>query len=62
MSGAVAVAAPIFGTHDQVIGDSILTIPEPRFDPALEGHLADRVMRCSNAITAELGGTAKLAV
>lgn len=54
--GAVAIAAPIFGPIGDVIGDAIITVPEQRFDPASEAHLAEHVMRCANNITRQLGG------
>jgi DNA-binding IclR family transcriptional regulator len=53
--GAVAVAAPIFGAHGQVVGDTVLTIPEPRFDPADTDRFVEAVRACSRAISAELG-------
>jgi len=61
-SGAVAIAAPILGADDKAIGDVILTIPEQRFDPNHEAYLADRVVECSDAITAEIGGSTRIAV
>jgi DNA-binding IclR family transcriptional regulator len=53
--GAVAVAAPIFGADNQVVGDVVLTIPDPRFEPADEARLAEAVLACSGAISADLG-------
>jgi DNA-binding IclR family transcriptional regulator len=51
-----ALAAPIFGPGARVVGDTVLTIPEARFDQSQEDHLAQAVRDCSEAITRELGG------
>jgi len=54
--GAVAIAAPIFGPAGEVVGDAIITVPEQRFDPGSEEHLAAHVMRCAHNITRQAGG------
>jgi DNA-binding IclR family transcriptional regulator len=54
--GAVAIGAPIFGPAGNVIGDAIITVPEQRFDPASEAHLASYVIRCADRITRQMGG------
>lgn len=54
-AGAVAIAAPIFGAHGEVIGDTLLTIPEPRFKEADTPRLTQAVLACSRAISSELG-------
>lgn len=51
--GAVGLAAPIFGPNHRVLGDVCLTIPEARFDSKQEAWLAQRLMSCANAISAE---------
>ena len=56
--GAVAIAAPIFGTEGRVVGDLALSIPEPRFDRGTEKKLASLVMQHANEITARLAGRA----
>ena len=58
--GAVGLAAPVFGSDGEVIGDISITIPEQRFDPANESRLADLVMRCARDVTAEIGGVQPL--
>lgn len=55
VQGAVAVAAPLFGANGQVVGDVVLTIPEPRFDPDDESRLSEALLRCTHAINTELG-------
>jgi DNA-binding IclR family transcriptional regulator len=54
--GAVAIGAPIFSSSKQVVGDVVITIPEQRFDPSTESHLAEHVISCADRITAQLGG------
>jgi DNA-binding IclR family transcriptional regulator len=56
-NGAVAIAAPIFSSSNQVLGDVVITIPEQRFDPSTEGELGAYVMACADRITTRLGGT-----
>jgi DNA-binding IclR family transcriptional regulator len=56
VSGAVAMAAPIFGPIGRPVSDTILTIPEQSFDPSGEPYLAKRVIACRHAITAQIGG------
>jgi DNA-binding IclR family transcriptional regulator len=55
--GAAAIAAPIFSSVGDVLGDVVITIPEQRFDPSTEAHLAEHVVRCADRITAQLGGS-----
>jgi IclR family transcriptional regulator, acetate operon repressor len=52
--GAVGLGAPLFDAHDRVIGSLCLTIPEQRFDPALEPQLARALMAEAEAISHEL--------
>ncbi len=54
--GAVAIGAPIFGPTGVVVGDAIITLPEQRFDPKSEKHLARHVMTCADRITRQMGG------
>ena len=54
--GAVAIGAPIFGPTGDVVGDAIITLPEQRFDPKSEKHLARHVMTCADRITRQMGG------
>jgi len=55
-AGAVAIAAPIFDSVGDVLGDAIITVPEQRFDPRSETHLADHVVKCAGRITRHIGG------
>ncbi|GAC1548710.1 MAG: IclR family transcriptional regulator [Beijerinckiaceae bacterium] len=54
--GAVGLAAPIFSSDGEVVGDVCLTIPDQRFDPASEAKLLDLLMNCTSCITEEIGG------
>lgn len=54
--GAVGLAAPIFDSTGQVIGDISMTVPEQRFEPSSEARLAEPLMGCCADITREIGG------
>jgi DNA-binding IclR family transcriptional regulator len=54
--GAVAVAAPIFGTGGEIVGDVVVTLPELRFDQGNEAYLARLVMSCAQRISEQIGG------
>jgi DNA-binding IclR family transcriptional regulator len=56
IQGAVGLAAPIFGSNGEVIGDVCLTIPEQRFDAASQDHLIGLLLECTNRITIDMGG------
>lgn len=56
ITGAVGLAAPIFGANNAVLGDICLTIPEQRFDDAGKPHLVDLLLACANGISEKLGG------
>jgi DNA-binding IclR family transcriptional regulator len=58
ISGAVGIGAPIFGPHDRVVGDVVITMPEQRFKRSSECHLAEAVKAAAAKITDELGGSA----
>jgi DNA-binding IclR family transcriptional regulator len=58
MREAVAVAAPIFGIENGVVGDVIVTIPEVRWPDYREQDVAAMVMRAAAAISSELGSRA----
>jgi len=49
--GAVGIAAPIWGSDARVAGDILVTIPEQRFDSAMEPCLAELVIRCAKTIS-----------
>lgn len=56
IAGAVGLAAPVFGSSGEVLGDICLTIPEQRFDRAGKDHLIKQLRACAWSITAEMGG------
>lgn len=53
---AVGLAAPIFGSKGEVVGDICLTIPESRFDSNNEFRIAGLLKVCANEITKAIGG------
>ncbi|MBO0871995.1 MAG: hypothetical protein J2P19_01250, partial [Pseudonocardia sp.] len=55
VTGAVALAAPIFGAEGAVFGVIGVAIPERRFDPAREGALARDVIDAATSVTGALG-------
>ena len=57
ISGAVGVAAPVFGADGNVVGAVSISLPEQRFVPGDEEKLAKSAMRCGCNITQELGGS-----
>ncbi len=52
--GAVGLGAPLFDTNGDVFGDVCITIPEGRFDPALEPKLGGLLVTVAAAISADL--------
>jgi DNA-binding IclR family transcriptional regulator len=56
---AVGLAAPIFGSNGEVVGDICLTLPESRFDPNSEGRIAELLKACANEVTKAIGGQVK---
>ncbi|MGF7160789.1 DNA-binding IclR family transcriptional regulator [Rhodoligotrophos appendicifer] len=54
---AVGIAAPVFGSHGEVVGDICLTIPESRFDQSTESRIAELLIRCAASVTKALGGS-----
>lgn len=56
VSGAVGFAAPIFFPEGRVIGDVCITLPEQRYSDDQRHSLADRVVKCANAISRSLAG------
>ncbi len=54
--GAVAIAAPIWGSDGRVIGDLALSIPEARFEPSMEPELASLVVDHASRISDKLVG------
>jgi IclR family transcriptional regulator, acetate operon repressor len=54
LAGAVAVAAPVFDSVGQVLGDVSVTIPEQRFTPEREAPVAAEVLATAARVTDEL--------
>jgi DNA-binding IclR family transcriptional regulator len=59
-SGAVGIAAPVWNAEGAVLGNIMVTIPEQRFDPALEPQLSEAVLAAAQAMTRIVGGHAPL--
>lgn len=55
--GAVVVAAPIWGSAGELLGDIVVTFPDSRFDPAKERPLATQVRAAAADLTYRLGGS-----
>ena len=58
--GAVGIAAPIWNGDRAVMGNIMVTVPEQRFDPALEPQLAAAVLRAAQEMTRLVDGRAPL--
>jgi DNA-binding IclR family transcriptional regulator len=56
ISGAVGVAAPVYGALGEVVADVVLTVPESRWDGHDEAGLSRLLIACSGRITELLGG------
>ena len=56
---AVGLAAPVFGSNGEVIGDICLTIPESRFDPSDEDRISRLLKVCADEVTKAIGGQVK---
>jgi DNA-binding IclR family transcriptional regulator len=56
ISGAVGIAAPVYGALGEVVADVLLTVPESRWDGHDEEDLSQLVVACSDQITELLGG------
>jgi IclR family acetate operon transcriptional repressor len=54
--GAVALAAPIWGSAGELLGDVVVTFPDSRFDPSREQSLAGHVRTAAADLTYRLGG------
>lgn len=54
LSGAAAVAAPVFDNAGQIFGDVSVTVPEQRYRPEWEGPLSRRVLATAARVTDEL--------
>jgi IclR family acetate operon transcriptional repressor len=52
--GAVGLGAPLFDAARDVFGDVCITIPEGRFDPALEPKLGGLLVSVAADISADL--------
>jgi DNA-binding IclR family transcriptional regulator len=56
---AVGLAAPIFGSNGEVVGDICLTLPESRYDSNSEDRIAELLKACANEVTKAIGGQVK---
>ncbi|MFM7066215.1 MAG: IclR family transcriptional regulator [Gammaproteobacteria bacterium] len=56
MPDAGAIAAPVFSSRGEVLGDIAIALPKQRLDTGREKSLALMVMKCANSLTADLGG------
>ena len=56
---AVGLAAPIFGSNGEVVGDICVTLPESRFDSKSEDRIAELLKACANEVTKAIGGQVK---
>jgi IclR family acetate operon transcriptional repressor len=54
--GAVTIAAPIWGSAGELLGDIVITFPDTRFDPSREQPLATQVRAAARELTYRLGG------
>jgi DNA-binding IclR family transcriptional regulator len=59
VTGAVALAAPIFGAEGSVFGVIGVAVPERRFDPAREAVLARGVIDAATSVAAALAGAGR---
>ncbi|MER5184686.1 IclR family transcriptional regulator [Streptomyces sp. NPDC002896] len=57
IDGAIAVAAPVMGPAEVVIGDVGITIPESRFNAATTSDLTVLVRQSADALTRRFTGT-----
>jgi DNA-binding IclR family transcriptional regulator len=57
IAGAVGIAAPVWNSDRQVIGDIGVTVPNARFESASESLLANMVIEAAAEVTARIGGT-----
>ncbi|PTT63103.1 hypothetical protein DBR22_16270 [Arthrobacter sp. HMWF013] len=57
VTGAIALAAPVFGPGREVVGTSGLMIPESRFDTGVEAELSELVKHSAAVLSERMGGT-----
>jgi DNA-binding IclR family transcriptional regulator len=57
IEGAIAIAAPVLGPGDAVIGDVGITIPENRFNAATTSELAGLVSQSAELLTRRFTGS-----
>jgi DNA-binding IclR family transcriptional regulator len=57
IEGGVAIAAPVFGSFDEVVGATGVTLPEARFDPDDSLALVTAVRRAAGRLTGHMGGS-----
>jgi DNA-binding IclR family transcriptional regulator len=56
IEGTVGMAAPVFGPEGGVVGCVVVALPEIRLEGSKSGSLADKLVTCADAVTADLGG------
>lgn len=56
IEGAAGLAAPVFGPDDRVVGGLVLALPEVRLKPKDADSLGHELVRCADAVSADLGG------
>jgi DNA-binding IclR family transcriptional regulator len=54
VAGAVGVAAPVRGGRGEILGSVGLTMPEQRFERDSEAIVRDLVVRCAQAVSADM--------
>jgi DNA-binding IclR family transcriptional regulator len=59
MPDAVGLAAPIFGSDGEVVGDLCITIPKQRFDSINIDQIAEPLLLYTSHITHAIGGTVR---
>ena len=57
INGAIAIAAPVMGPADAVIGDIGITVPESRFNAAATSELVTLVRQSAELLTRRFTGT-----
>jgi IclR family acetate operon transcriptional repressor len=57
IEGGVAIAAPVFGSFDEVVGATGVTLPQARFDPDDSRSLVAHVREAAARLTGHMGGT-----
>ncbi|MFF2714841.1 IclR family transcriptional regulator [Paenarthrobacter sp. NPDC058040] len=59
IEGAIAIAAPVFGSLGDVVGATGITVPETRFNAAQASSLAAMVRRAAGQLTGYISGSGR---